>query len=103
MNYSRGNKANNELKFKLLKIAASSDSGAEHSGALSRTAKLVLAASGGGKNPASHGAQTPDSVKRGLYSSHLDKKYGPEVMLVTVYSSLQNGNILDLFRSLLTT
>ena len=67
------------LKSRLLKISASSDSGVEHGDSLSRTAKLVLAASGPRPKVFSANSPAPDAGKAGLFSSHVDQKYGPKV------------------------
>ncbi|XP_045173056.2 uncharacterized protein LOC123534729 [Mercenaria mercenaria] len=72
------NKSNGQLKSRLLKIAASSENGVEHDESLSRTAKLVLAASG--NKPKSYTAQSPvpNSEKSGMYSSRVEQIYGPQ-------------------------
>ncbi|XP_063407502.1 uncharacterized protein LOC134691147 [Mytilus trossulus] len=62
----------NEVKTKLLKMAGSSENGTEMEGAMSRTAKLVLAASAGSKPREATPNKTP------FYSDTLAQKYGPE-------------------------
>ncbi|XP_071143374.1 uncharacterized protein [Mytilus edulis] len=62
----------NEVKTKLLKMAGSSENGTEMEGAMSRTAKLVLAASAGSKLREVTPNKTP------FYSDTLAQKYGPE-------------------------
>lgn len=79
----RLNKNDNALKTRLLKIVASSDSGGvEHKDSLSRTAKLVLAASSSTPNRNKTVTVTNDGKpeRPSLYSSHVEQKNAPKVL-----------------------
>ena len=70
------------LKSKLLKIAGTGENGAEHAGlpgSLSRTAKLVLAASSSNQKAFSPEVKSLGADKLGMFSSHIDQKYGVKV------------------------
>lgn len=67
------------LKSRLMKIAGSSEHGTEHHDALSRTAKLVLAASEAKNTPK---LKDNPGNRPALFSNHLIQKYGPQVMSI---------------------
>ncbi|XP_046379198.2 uncharacterized protein LOC124151013 isoform X1 [Haliotis rufescens] len=84
------------VKSRLMKLAGSSDGGVELDGALSRTAKLVLAASeNAGKYSPQVRAGPGKSAKISLFSEHLMQKYGStfEEELCEFLSSIQMENI----------
>jgi hypothetical protein len=67
------------MKTKLLKMVGSSENGTEQEKAMSRTAKLVLAASFGNK------AKESVSNKSPFYSDMLAQKHGPEVNKILIF------------------
>ncbi|KAL3856346.1 hypothetical protein ACJMK2_011115 [Sinanodonta woodiana] len=71
---SRPSKPHEALKSKLLKIAGSSENGVECDESLSRTAKLVLAASESTVKPWK--GQSPNPDRKSLYSNHVEQKNG---------------------------
>ncbi|KAK3576686.1 hypothetical protein CHS0354_024294 [Potamilus streckersoni] len=71
---SRSSMPDDVLKSKLLKIAGSSENGVERDESLSRTAKLVLAASESTAKPWK--VNSPNLDRKSLYSSHVEQKNG---------------------------
>ncbi|XP_046578904.1 uncharacterized protein LOC124286579 [Haliotis rubra] len=84
------------VKSRLMKLAGSSEGGVEMDGALSRTAKLVMAASeNAGKYSPQVRAGPSKSARASLFSEHLTQKYGStfEEELCEFLSSIQMENI----------
>ncbi|XP_067672781.1 uncharacterized protein [Haliotis asinina] len=84
------------VKSRLMKLAGSSEGRVEMEGALSRTAKLVLAASeNAGKYSPQVRAGPSKSARASLFSEHLTQKYGStfEEELCQFLSSIQMENI----------
>ncbi len=72
-----------------MKIAGTSENGSEQSGGLSRTAKLVLAASEtAGKYSPQNRAGPSKSARMSLFSEHMAQKYGSSVSTVVTVSNL---------------